>query len=780
MARTQQKKTRRNAKARKARRPVRLPEHRRKQSATRKGTASKILRAVGIIFLCVLVAGVAFAAGGYLGLINSVKKLDEPRTFETHPTYIYSAPLGGNEDSRRVIGTIFEGQNRKTASLSEMPPQLLNAVVAKEDERFREHGGVDLWGIMRALWVDIRAGEAVEGASTITQQYVRNAYLSQDRSITRKVKEALIALEVERKQDSKDQIIADYLNTVYFGNNAYGVEAAAETYFNKSVEDLSVAESATLVGLLWSPSTLGQDRDGAGYQRDLVLRKMFDTGYITSQDYNAALEVPMPEDWPANLPTRSGFTGPALTRDFAEYAHDELIRRYGANTVLQGGLSVYTTIDLEDQLAAHNIAYGPAGYLPNADDPDLALVSIEPGTGKIKTMIGDRNENSQFSLATQGRRQPGSSFKVFALVAALEQGIDPDTKYVSEKKEYEVDVGLDKPEKWKVQNYDGIVRGEISLKEALWWSDNTVFADLAMNAGGRGLKNGPDEIADVASRCGITAGIPEHPRPSVVLGAYEVSPLDMASAYATIANGGRRVEPTAISKVVSDEGRDGEKVLYIAPEHPEGEQVIPEDIAHKTTEIMIGDVTEGIAKDASLGDRPVAGKTGTSENFFDAWFIGFTPQLVTGTWMGYAEGGDTLEYVLDYARKLNGLPGGITPAQIWQTYTQEVLEGEPIEQFEGVKLPEKVDHEDAPSTTMTTGPGATRAPGGARNRTTAAQGTRQQARAQRRAAASSASAPNVAPARRNRATRGARSRAAGATPSSVAPSSPSPSSAAPR
>ncbi len=782
MARTQQKKTRRNAKARKARRPVRLPEHRRKQSATRKGTASKILRAVGIIFLCVLVAGVAFAAGGYLGLINSVKKLDEPRTFETHPTYIYSAPLGGNEDSRRVIGTIFEGQNRKTASLSEMPPQLLNAVVAKEDERFREHGGVDLWGIMRALWVDIRAGEAVEGASTITQQYVRNAYLSQDRSITRKVKEALIALEVERKQDSKDQIIADYLNTVYFGNNAYGVEAAAETYFNKSVEDLSVAESATLVGLLWSPSTLGQDRDGAGYQRDLVLRKMFDTGYITSQDYNAALEVPMPEDWPANLPTRSGFTGPALTRDFAEYAHDELIRRYGANTVLQGGLSVYTTIDLGDQLAAHDIAYGPAGYLPNADDPDLALVSIEPGTGKIKTMIGDRNENSQFSLATQGRRQPGSSFKVFALVAALEQGIDPDTKYVSEKKEYEVDVGLDKPEKWKVQNYDGIVRGEISLKEALWWSDNTVFADLAMNAGGRGLKNGPDEIADVASRCGITAGIPEHPRPSVVLGAYEVSPLDMASAYATIANGGRRVEPTAISKVVSDEGRDGEKVLYVAPEHPEGEQVIPEDIAHKTTEIMIGDVTEGIAKDASLGDRPVAGKTGTSENFFDAWFIGFTPQLVTGTWMGYAEGGNTLEYVLDYARKLHGLPGGITPAQIWQTYTQEVLEGEPIEQFEGVKLPEKEDQEDAPSTTMTTGPEATRAPGGARNRTTAAQGTRQQARAQRRAAASSASAPNVAPARarRNRATRGARSRAAGATPSSVAPSSPSPSSAAPR
>jgi len=276
-----------------------------------------------------LVAGAAFAAGGYLGLIERVQKLDEPRTYETHPTYIYSAPLGGNEDSRRVIGTIIEGQNRKMASLSEMPPHLLDAVVAKEDERFREHGGVDLWGIMRALWVDIRAGKAVEGASTITQQYVRNAYLSQDRSIARKIKDALIAIEVERKQDSKDQIIADYLNTVYFGNNAYGVEAAAETYFNKSVEDLSIAESATLVGLLWSPSILGEDRDGAQYQRDLVLTKMFDTGYVPSRDYNQALEEPLPEAWPANTPTRAGFTGPELTRDFAQYTHDELIRRYG-------------------------------------------------------------------------------------------------------------------------------------------------------------------------------------------------------------------------------------------------------------------------------------------------------------------------------------------------------------------------------------------------------------------------------------------------------------------
>jgi penicillin-binding protein 1A len=311
-------------------------------------------------------------------------------------------------------------------------------------------------------------------------------------------------------------------------------------------------------------------------------------------------------------------------------------------------------------------------------------------------------------------------------------------------------------------------------------SDNTVFADLAMNAGGRGLKNGPDKIADVARRCGITTGIPEHPKPSIVLGTYEVSPLDMASAYATIANGGRRMEPTAISKVVSDEGRDDEKVLYQAPDHPEGEQVIPEDIAHKTTEIMVGDITDGIAKDASLGDRPVAGKTGTSENFFDAWFIGYTPQLVTGTWMGYAEGTETLEYVLDYARKLNGLPGGVTPAQIWQSYTKQVLEDEPIEQFEGVKLPERVDEKGAPGTT-TPGPGATKAPGAVSNRPGANQGARQQARAQRRAAAaSSASASSVSQARPRRSRAGPAAGSSAPTASGVAPSSASPSSAAPR
>ncbi|HEV2091557.1 MAG TPA: transglycosylase domain-containing protein [Rubrobacter sp.] len=652
------------------------------------------------MFLVLFVAGLSFAAGGYLGIVHGVKQLEAPQNFETHPTYIYSAPLGEDDSTRRVIGTVFGGQNRKTASLADMPPHLLNALVAKEDERFRTHPGVDLWGIMRALYVDIRAGATVEGASTITQQYVKNAYLSHDQSITRKVKEALIAVELERSvyKDNKDQVIADYLNTVYFGSNAYGVQAASETYFGKSVADLSVAESATLVGLLWSPSTLGQDRDGAWAQRDLVLRKMFETGYISSRDYNAALAVPLPEKWPAGAMVETGLQGPSTTRSFTDLAEEELIARYGANTVLQGGMSVYTTIDLGTQVAAREILYGPEGYLPGADDPDLALVSLDPETGRIKAMVGNRDPDAEFNLVTQGRRQPGSAFKPFALIAALEQGIDPETEFVSEKKEYMVDVpGLKKPEKWKVKNYDGIERGKIPLKEALWWSDNTVFTDLVMNPHGNGLKNGPAAVIDVAKRLGVTADSGPHPHPSVVLGTQEVSPLDMAAAYATIANGGRRIEPTTITKVITN-GPDDDRVLYDAPEEPAGERVIDEDIAHKATELMIGDVTEGIAKDAALGDRPVAGKTGTSENFFDAWFVGYVPQMVTGIWMGYAEGGATLEYTLDYARELNGLSGGVTPAEVWKTYMEDVMAGRPVEDFEGVEVPEKPKETTAPQT----------------------------------------------------------------------------------
>ena len=658
--------------------PPAFPRH--KLGYEKQSLKTRVLRWVVILVLCSIVAAVSFVAGGYVGLVKAVENLDEGSAAPSRPTYIYSKPVGETEGSTRVIGTIFQGENRKKADLEDMAPSLLDALVAKEDERFREHGGVDLWGITLALWRDIKAGEAVAGGSTLTQQYVKNAYLSGDQSLQRKVKEAVIAVELERKHE-KDEILGMYLNTMYFGSNSYGVEAAAETYFNKSADELTIGESATLIGLLWSPSTLGTDRDEATNQRNLVLDRMRQAGYITRQDHMEALDESLPDPWPKAPMVESGLTGPPLTRNFAEFVREELVNRYGANAVLAGGLSVYTTLDLEAQVAAEETLYKPGGFLSDPENPDAALVSIEPETGNVTAMIGNREEESRFNLVTQARRQPGSSFKPFALIAALEQGIDPATQFLSENKSYVVKDAEGNPERWEVENYEKEEHGPITLEQALWLSDNSVFTDLVLNEGGRGLDNGPGAVVDVANRLGVSTELAPHP--TIALGTQEVSPLDMATAYATIANEGRKVTPTAIEKVVQNEGQDNEEDLYTAPQE-EGEQVLEPEVARKATEIMAGNVTQGIAWKASLGDRPVAGKTGTSENFFDAWFLGFTPQLVTGVWMGYAEGGQTLDGLLAIGGQQFGPIA--PPPVVWQTYMQKVLKDEPIESFEGTGI----------------------------------------------------------------------------------------------
>ncbi|HZY57264.1 MAG TPA: transglycosylase domain-containing protein, partial [Rubrobacteraceae bacterium] len=435
-------------------------------SRKKKDIQARILRGAGIVSLCCVVAALAFTAGGYLGLTKGVENLNEASAGPSHPTYIYSAPIGETPETTRVIGTIFQGENRQEAPLEDMPSSLLDALVAKEDERFREHGGVDLLGIIRALWIDIRMGGAVEGASTITQQYVRNAYLTGDRSLARKIKEAAIAVEVERKYE-KDEILGMYLNTVYFGSNAYGVEAAAETYFNKSAEELNVADSATLIGLLWSPSSLGNNREEATKQRNFVLYKMREAGYINRQEHMKALDEALPEPWPKAPMVQTGLTGPPATKNFAEFVREELVKRYGTNAVLTGGLSVYTTLDLKAQVTAQKMLYDPHGYLSRPQDPDAALVSVEPDTGHITAMVGSRDEESQFNLVTQARRHPGSSFKPFALIAALEQGIDPSTQFVSEKKKYTIKDENGRAEEWEVENYENEDHGPTDLRHAL-------------------------------------------------------------------------------------------------------------------------------------------------------------------------------------------------------------------------------------------------------------------------------------------------------------------------
>lgn len=679
MAQTHQQKGSKLKKWSDAGRTIHSLSNSRKKRAAKSSLVYSFLHGAGLLIVCLLVAVCGFGGGAYFGLMQSVEEPRPPKLQATAPTYIYSEPLGDTRGSRRVIGTIFHGENRKTAALEEMPPSLLNALVAKEDERFREHPGVDLWGILRALYVDIRAGEAIEGASTITQQFVRNAYLSHDRTISRKLEEAAMAIKIERKM-SKDEILGNYLNTVYFGSNAYGAQAAAETYFDKPVADLSVAESATLVGLLWSPSRLGANRNAALAQRNLVLRQMFANGYISERAYTHALDRPLPEQWPLAPELDRGLEGSQVSWEFATLVQEELVNELGARTVFKGGLEVDTTLDLNAQVAAREVLYGSNGYLAAPENPDAALVSIEPGSGKITAMVGDRDEDSQFDLVSQARRQPGSSFKTFAFIAALEQGIDPRTEYTSEPKSYQVQHDTGRSEPWKVENFDGENRGRIRLEEALWYSDNSVFTDLVMNVDDRGLTNGPEAAVDVARRLGVSTNFGSELHPSLALGTEEVSPLDMAHAYATIANKGRRVELQTISRVTqTEEGKD--TVVYTASQ-PEGEQVISPEVAAKATEILVGDVKKGIAYKAELEDRTVAGKTGTSERFFDSWFVGYTPRLATAVWMGYGEGGATLEGQLNLGG--NHLGPIEPPTVIWREYTRRALEGEPVENFDGV------------------------------------------------------------------------------------------------
>ncbi len=520
------------------------------------------------------------------------------------------------------------------------------AIVAVEDKRFFEHRGIDLHGILRAVWADITNQKVVQGGSTITQQFIKNAVTGQQRSFGRKLKEAALAWQLEQ-QWSKDRILTAYLNTIYFGNGAYGIEQAAEVYFHEHASALSLSQAALLAGIpsdptLYDPVThpiLARER------RARVLEDMLSQQDITRDQFRLALVAPLPPPQDVRLP---GTQGPAPY--FTNYVKQLLVDKYGTARTFGGGLQVRTSIDLNIQEIARQAI---AKWLPSDTGPSAALVAVDPRDGRVLAMYGGRSyKESQFNLAVQGERQPGSAFKPFALAAALQQGISPSTTFVSKP----VTISLDSGKIWYVHNYEGANLGTIDLESATIHSDNTVYAQLAKIVG-------PQAIANSANALGITSHL--DPFFSIVLGGEAVNPLEMARAYSSFADSGQRIDgslfgnhPRAILSV--------NKQVNDVMRRP----AVTANNAAIVTKFLQEVVQAGTGVRAQLADgRPVAGKTGTTENYGDAWFVGYTPQLAVSVWVGYPN------KLRPMTTEYGGSPvaGGTYPALIFKTFMESAL-----------------------------------------------------------------------------------------------------------
>ena len=556
-----------------------------------------------------------------------------------------------------LLGSIPAERNRQPVAAEDMSPWVRKATIAVEDRRFFEHGGIDVEGIARAAVTDIKAGEVVEGGSTITQQLVRNLYISRERTVQRKLKEACLATKLDGAW-GKERILTTYLNQVFFGNQAYGIEAAAQTYFSKRARDLTLREAALLAGLTQAPSVHNPFTapGRARARRTVVLRAMLETGVILPKRFRKANR--------SSLGLRPGRLYTTIREPyFFGYVRDRLIEAYGAEEVRSGGLKVYTTIVPRYQRLAEK-AIRDTMYLPT--DPASALISISPRTGAIRAMaavIPNRPEN-QFNLLSQARRQPGSTFKTFVLAAAVEMGVNPDsTYYVSAPFTYKVHPAgnCDDGSWWCVHTYANDYYGWSSIRSATIRSDNSVYAQLTLDVT-------PERVAETARRMGVRSRLDVRGAyvPSIGLGSVAVSPLDLASSYATLAAGGIHAEPMAIRRVVLADGREDTNAGWGVPQR---RRALPEGVAAVVTRILEQNIQSGTGTRAAFG-RPAAGKTGTNEEHADAWFAGYTPNLATTVWIGYTKGEIPMESVHGIA-----VSGGSFPAEIWRLFMERALEG---------------------------------------------------------------------------------------------------------
>jgi penicillin-binding protein 1A len=550
-----------------------------------------------------------------------------------------------------LLGSIPAERNRQPVPLSKISSWMASATIAVEDKRFYEHGGVDVWGIVRAAYRDATKGRIVEGGSTITQQLVRNLYISRERTVERKIKEVCLALKLSHAW-SKNRILQAWMNQVYFGNHAYGVEAAAQTYFSKPAKDLALMEAALLAGLPQAPSLYDPvlHPDAAFARRVEVLRALYENGDISFDRYQVALRDRSLHLRPGSLYTR------IREPYFFSYVRDQLIEKYGVQTVQSGGLSVYTTIDPAFQRAARE-AITETLYLK--DDPAAALVSINPANGAIRAMtaVYPGRAKNQFNLVAQARRQAGSTFKTFVLTEAVAQGINPATStYYSAPFHYRPDPAIPA---WDVSTYSHSYSGLSTVQQATLRSDNTVYAQLTLDVG-------PDRVAGMAHKLGVES--PLQPVPSIGLGSNAISPLDMASAYATIAAGGIYSRPMAIRKVILANGKEDDRAGWGKPVR---KRVISDGVAYTVTKILEQNMLYGTGTRAFFG-RPAAGKTGTTDDHADAWFCGYLPNLEATVWVGYPQAEIPMENVHGIA-----VAGGSFPAEIWRRFMERAVRYSP-------------------------------------------------------------------------------------------------------
>jgi penicillin-binding protein 1A len=631
---------------------------RQRKEAPPKRRRIRKLRLLALLLVLLTLAVVAFGGGIVVALSEELGQLD-PTARRTGD--VDGVILGVRGKGTQNLAVIRGDESRVIVGSDEISPIMKQAIVAVEDKRFYEHDGVDVQGIARALWQDIRRREVVEGGSTITQQFVKNAYVRNERTLARKLREAAFAWQLERKW-SKDSILTAYLNTIYFGNGAYGIQQAAQTYFQVGARRLDLAQAALLAGIPADPGLYdpAQRPAAAKARRQFVLQKLLEQGKITPAQLEAAHRTPLPRPENIGLP---GKQGPAPY--FANYVVDQLVARYGAERVFGGGLEVTTTIDLDLQELARKAI---DTVLPGPDGPAAALVAIEPGTGAVRVMYGGANfRKSQFNLAAQAERQPGSSFKPLVLAAALRQGISPVTRFDS--KPVEIVAG---DRIWRVTNYEGSYLGRVDLATAMVRSDNAVYAQLTKLVG-------PRKIVETAHALGVGSELPAYF--SIGLGAVAVNPLDMARAYATLANDGARVD----GSLTGDRPRVIESIRFrrsgkTTMNAPVERAALPPERARLLTSILEEVVDKGTGERADLEGAAVAGKTGTTDNYADAWFVGYTPSLVTAVWVGYP---DQLRPMLT---EFDGEPvsGSTLPALIWKEFMTLVQKrsGEDWESFE--------------------------------------------------------------------------------------------------